>query len=641
MKKRNYFCLLLSFLIFCSGLLGLFTLDNTSIDIANASSQETNLGAPVADTTESTSFSVPTVYNTTEEENIYLFKMTEPTLLNDIYTYPTTDLPKKINYARPLTLSFIDLSADEFTYNDYDILSVTISCTYNDAGTKKYVIGSSADPQITLYDTTINSISNIILEKDMAVDQITINNDADYIGKTINVEITITYNYVRRVEDRTFFDFKTISFQLNCHSEVGLNAGNQLYDDESATYDLLYNWNTIDIGTSDSKQQEPVQGIIYRCVTLNYFVTKQDLGDRDEYDNIVYEDVGLNNIKINGTIYQAGAIGDNKPIIFETSGKYTISILSNEYQDGIDKEYTCKSYYFTISNNKNVVAYAKKDGSEIVNFGDDRFQFLNSTVILNFFGYEVDDRISYFYQSGVSGGVTVKTIILTDDIINNGYELSDNGKYYHFTDDLDAAIQIPLIFYICSGILQTQEQDAIDTQLAAFKNGTSITYDDPTRTAVSEIEYELKYSILGLSIKYGEDNPSQNVHTTNTYHYDFKIVVAAKPTIKLSPALSHGSSTTSNIVINEPKAAGNWTMTVTHGNNTKTYTRNNFDNISLTENGKYEITVVDGAKNRVSLTVTKRFSMNFATVALIGVGIIGTVIMTYVIIKSRFALQVK
>jgi len=653
MKKRNYICLILSFLILCSGIIGLLPPIRKTEVIVKANDDVYEGTELVADTNEenSNTFSVPVVHNVMEDEDYYLFSMTEPTQINGTFTYPVVDLPKTINYARELTFTFTNLAESIFTHNNYDILDITLSISYEEGGTRHFLVGT-ADAPLSIYSTERNDVTNTITNRQMDNTIVVVQNT--FIGKTLDVNLIITYNSVKYVENKSIYETTPVLFSLYCHKEIALNSGNKLTDDVTSTKNFLYVWNVTKPEESVSTIFEPIYGAVYRNVSLTYPVILHDSGLLDSDNNPIYEDIGLANIKINGTIYQASTTTtdeNNKFILFDKSGKYNVAILSNEYQEGIDKEYTYRAYSFTINNQKNIVAYSTKDGSEIVNFGKDdvqqsRYQFLNSHVILNFFGYNENEVITYFYQSGVSGGTLSESIKLTEDILNNGYELSKNGKYYDFTYIEDNGyeinnITIPLTFYICSGILTSTEQSAINAQLEIFKRGTNIDYTSTRRAKIDNTEYIDTYSISGLSIQFGSDNNNQNVHTTNTYHYDFQISVAEKPSIKLSPALSNGGSTTSNIVINTPQAAGAWKLSVKNGNNVKTYTRDNFDNISLKENGKYEITITDGANQSVSLTVTKRFTMNFATIMLIIVGVIGTVIMTYAIIKNRFALQVK
>ena len=109
----------------------------------------------------------------------------------------------------------------------------------------------------------------------------------------------------------------------------------------------------------------------------------------------------------------------------------------------------------------------------------------------------------------------------------------------------------------------------------------------------------------------------------------------------MTPQLANGRSTTSNITIEKPSAAGNWKLEVKYGNTVKTYYSNNFDKVSISENGRYTVTLTDQTGQEVRITFAKSFKMNAASVILIIVGVLGTTFMVIAILKSRFTLQVK
>ena len=237
--------------------------------------------------------------------------------------------------------------------------------------------------------------------------------------------------------------------------------------------------------------------------------------------------------------------------------------------------------------------------------------------------------------------------------MENGYKLKANGEYTINPNPNDQTISKSLKFAICSEILTEEEKVAIEEKLDSFKTLTEdgvtptasedeteqeITYTYSTQTKIPNTQYINTYTVSGLSLQF---NVNPNVVTPSSYKYNFTVNFASTPTINMTPQLANGRSTTSNITIEKPSAAGNWKLEVKYGNTVKTYYSNNFDKVSISENGRYTVTLTDQTGQEVRITFAKSFKMNAASVILIIVGVLGTTFMVIAILKSRFTLQVK
>ena len=674
MKKRTkLLCLLLcTFFVACAflGCANRECVIETIEDTHKTYAQSLNVAQTEEE--EKPPFNIPLVLNNNIKETEVLFKITEQTSTKKDFNYPTTSLPNEITFAKPLTITFADISLEDEDDKGYGF-SENLQGEFNieELDNQNDIFEIIKVELVWGYYTgiTINPLdSMIVYEKETQTTNLskTFNIDSPFITNGYCIEVKITTANTRIVNNViTPITFST-KFDIRYYTTKNINIENTLTNKYSAQLPM-FSWKIFkkdNLGIiSPETTVEPICNEIFSSVYLEYSTVNIITDDPETTDIVEETDIGLSKIRINGTIYNvlpynnpddpADPNNGKKIINFTTSGDYTIDILANEYYEGIDKEYTCKSYTFTIDNQQNIVAYSDKDGSEILNFESTRYQFVSSSVTLKFWGLEAGETITFNHKPAFGGSLKTNSFTLTEDILENGYKLKANGEYTINPNPNDQTISKSLKFAICSEILTEEEKVAIEEKLDSFKTLTEdgvtptasedeteqeITYTYSTQTKIPNTQYINTYTVSGLSLQF---NVNPNVVTPSSYKYNFTVNFASTPTINMTPQLANGRSTTSNITIEKPSAAGNWKLEVKYGNTVKTYYSNNFDKVSISENGRYTVTLTDQTGQEVRITFAKSFKMNAASVILIIVGVLGTTFMVIAILKSRFTLQVK